>query len=293
VVDALVEAGSPVAVVDNLSSGRREQVNPGARFYQADILDPLEDIFVRERPAVVYHLAAQISVSRSTQEPAFDARTNIEGSINILQQCVRTGVRRIVYASSAAVYGEPPSLPLREDQVVFPLSPYGISKYVVEYYLYYERQAHGVEYVALRYGNVYGPRQDPHGEAGVVAIFSQRLLDGKEAVIYGDGLQTRDFVYVEDVARANVFAKDAAIPHDLRPVFNISSARQTTVNEIFRLVREYCGSSQKEIHGPPRPGDVYHSFLANDLAHTYLAWEPSIPVGEGLRKTVEYFRCSR
>lgn len=292
VVDALVEADCSVAVIDNLSSGRREHVNPKARFYQADILDPLDDIFDSERPAVVYHLAAQISVSRSTREPTFDARTNIEGSINVLQQCVRTGARRIVYASSAAVYGEPPSLPLREDQVVFPLSPYGISKYVVEYYLHYQQHAHGLEYIALRYANVYGPRQDPHGEAGVVAIFSQGLLSGKEAIIYGDGLQTRDFVYVKDVARANLLAKDVTIPRDVRPVFNIGSGQQTTVNEIFQFVREYTGSNQKENHGPPRPGDVYHSFLANEVAHMHLGWEPSTPINEGLRKTVAYFSSS-
>ncbi|MFH1742295.1 MAG: NAD-dependent epimerase/dehydratase family protein [bacterium] len=290
VVDTLIEAGCSVAVLDSLSSGCRDNLHPDARFYEADILDRIDDVFDREQPKVVFHLAAQVSVSRSTREPAFDARTNVEGSVNVLQQCVRTGVRRIVYASSAAVYGEPPALPLREDQMVFPLSPYGISKYVVEYYLYYQRHAHGLDYVALRYGNVYGPRQDPHGEAGVVAIFSQQLLDGKEAVIYGDGLQTRDFVYVRDVARANLLAKDAAIPGDMRAVFNIGTGCQTTVNEVFDAVRKHSGSGQKEIHAPPRPGDVVHSYLANDLAKTHLAWEPMTTVSEGLRETVDYFK---
>jgi len=290
VVDALVESGCSVAVLDNLSSGRHENVNPDARFYEADILNPLDEVFDGERPDVVFHLAAQISVSRSTREPDFDARTNVEGSVNVLQQCVRSGVQRVVYASSAAVYGEPPELPLRENQVIFPLSPYGISKYVVEYYLYYYSKAAGLEYVALRFANVYGPRQDPHGEAGVVAIFSERLLDGQEAVIFGDGRQTRDFIYVEDIARANVMAKDADIPATVIPAFNISSGRQTEVNEIFGLIREYTGSTQERVHKPPRAGDVYHSYLANDLARKYIGWEPRIDIQEGLRRTVEFFK---
>ncbi len=289
-VDALLEAGHTIAVVDNLSYGRREQVNPGARFYEADILGPLREILERERPEIVFHFAAQISVARSTHDPAFDARTNIEGSINVLEECVRTGVKRVIYASSAAVYGEQDSLPLREDQVVYPLSPYGISKYTVEYYLNYHRRATGLEYFALRFANVYGPRQDPHGEAGVVAIFSQRLLQKQEAVIFGDGEQTRDFVYVADVAKASLLAMDAPLPVDCRPVFNISSAQQTTVNEIFRLVRLYSASQQNEKYGPPRPGDVYHSYLANDLAGKYLAWQPSTSLEDGLRKTVNFFK---
>ena len=292
VVESLITDGCSVAVIDNLSSGHREQVHPNARFYQADILDSLEEIFDRERPEVVFHLAAQVSVSVSTRKPEVDARTNIEGSIRVLQQCVRTGVRRVVYASSAAVYGEPPALPLQEDQFVFPLSPYGISKYAVEYYLNYMRHAHGLEYVALRYGNVYGPRQDPHGEAGVVAIFSRRLLHGEPAVIYGDGFQTRDYVFVRDIARANRLAGDAVIPEGVRPVFNIGTGRQTTTNEIFRMLREFTGSKQEEIHEPPRPGDVNHSYMANNLARKYLNWTPQVSIEEGLKETVAFFRSA-
>ncbi len=290
IVDALIAEGCSVAVIDNLSSGRRENLNSEARLYEVDILDSMDEVFEKERPEVLFHLAAQISVSRSTREPDFDARTNVEGSINVLQQCVRGGVARVVYASSAAVYGEPPELPLREDQVVYPLSPYGISKYVVEYYLYYYRKSADLDYVALRFANVYGPRQDPHGEAGVVAIYSERFLGGEEAVIFGDGRQTRDFVYVEDLAQANLLAADAEIPDDVLPVFNVSSGRQTEINEVFKLVRDYSGSAQEPIHRPPRAGDVYHSYLANDLARRYLGWSPQTGIEQGLRQTVEFFK---
>ncbi|RJP32929.1 MAG: NAD-dependent epimerase/dehydratase family protein [Candidatus Omnitrophota bacterium] len=289
-VDVLLENGYQVSVIDNLSTGKREQVPKDVQFFEMNILDNLELIFEAARPQYVIHLAAQISVSVSVREPEIDAKNNILGTIHLLEQCRKFGVKRIVYASSGAAYGEPQFLPLTEEHPKLCVSPYGISKYVAEKYLYFYRHQFGVEFAAMRYANVFGPRQDPHGEAGVVAIFNEKLLRGEDAVIFGDGEQTRDFVYVKDVARANVMAIEAQLDPSLYPAFNVSAQKQTTVNTLFELIKKYAGSTQPAIHGPARGGDVYHACLANEKIKTHLGWEPRYAVEEGIRETAEFFR---
>ncbi len=205
VVDRLVAAGHDVAVVDNLATGRRANLNPAARFYELDIRDPaLGTVVERERPAVISHHAAQVDVRRSTADPLYDADVNILGSLNVLKVAVEHGVRKVIYISTGgAVYGEPEYLPVDEDHPIHPLCEYGASKHAVEHYLYMYAENYDLDYTVLRYPNVYGPRQDPHGEAGVVAIFSQKMLKGETCTINGDGTQERDFLYVADCARAN------------------------------------------------------------------------------------------
>ncbi len=290
IVDRLSAEGHTVAVLDNLSTGKRNQVPESAAFYEMDILDDLNPVFQKEQPEIVFHQAAQISVSRSVREPEFDADNNIKGTIHLLECCRKYGVAKVIYASSGAAYGEPGSLPVREDDSTLGLSPYGISKYVVERYLYYYRYQFGIDFVALRYANVYGPRQDPHGEAGVVAIFSQKMLKGEEVVIFGDGKQTRDFVYVKDVALANETAMNVTIDRSIYPAFNVSTQKQTTINRIFEIMRERTGFSQERIHREKREGDVYHACLANEKIKRLLGWEPRTTLEEGLQETVEFFR---
>jgi len=293
IVDRLLDEGHTVSILDNLSSGKRENIPANVPLYPMDLSDDLTPLFMRERPEIVFHQAAHVSVSVSVREPAFDAKTNILGSINLLEACRKFGVKRVVYASSGAVYGEPQSLPLREDHSTLGISPYGISKWVVERYLYYYRHQFGIEFVALRYANVYGPRQDPHGEAGVVAIFSQKLLNGEEAVIFGDGEQTRDYVYVKDVAWANWIAMDVNLPSQLDPAFNVSTQIQTTVNVIFDQIKQHTGFSRPRQYGPFRAGDVTHACLSNEKIAVYFGWKPEITIDEGLKETVEFFKARK
>ncbi len=290
IVGLLVAQGHSVAVVDDLSSGKREYLPDEVTLYEADICYDLESIFEKEHPQIVFHHAAQVSVSVSVREPEMDAQLNILGSINLLEYCRKYNVERVVYASSGASYGEPESLPLVEEGSTYGVSPYGISKYVVERYLYYYRYQFGIDFVALRYANVYGPRQDPHGEAGVASIFCEHLLKGKEALIYGDGQQTRDFVFVEDVASANIAAMDADIDAAIFPAFNVSTQIQTNINTIFDLIAKHAGSTQKPIYADPRPGDVLHSCLSNQKIKKHLNWSPEFNADEGLRRTVEFFK---
>ncbi len=289
-VDALLAEGYQVFILDNLSTGKKEQVPQGIPLFEMDITDNLEPIFEKVKPHIVIHLAAQISVSVSVRKPDIDANVNIIGTIRMLDYCRKYEVERVVYASSGAAYGEPQFLPLTEEHPKLGISPYGISKYVAEKYLYYYRHQFGIEFAAMRYANVYGPRQDPHGEAGVVAIFNEKLLQGEEAVIYGDGEQTRDFVFVKDVAKANAMAVSAKIDPSIYPAFNVSTQKQTSVNVLFDTIQKYAGTSQKRIHGPKREGDVYHACLANEKIRNQLGWEPSYTVDQGIRETVDFFR---
>jgi len=290
VVENCLAAGHDVVVVDDLSSGRREQVPAGAMFYEVDIRDPaLDDIFASERPDVVSHQAARANVRESMEKPLLYADVNVLGSVNLLECCRRHGVERVVYASTGgAVYGEPQALPVSEDHPVNPLDPYGASKHHVEHYLYLYRENFGIGYTALRYPNVYGPRQDPYGEAGVVAIFTRQMLDGGEPVINGSGEQERDFVYVDDVARANVLA----LEQSESGIYNVGSSSGTSINRIFALLAGLTGYERPAVHGPAKQGEVYRVYLDATRAQDRLGWAPRVSLEDGLRETVEYFRTA-
>ncbi len=291
VAEALIAAGHAVGVLDDLSSGKREQIPPGAPFFQIDITGDTAAAFREFRPEVVFHLAAQVSVSVSVREPDEDARVNILGSVRILRALVAAGVKKVVYASSGASYGPLETLPLVENLRPMPVSAYGASKHTVEHYLRMAGREWGLEWAALRFANVYGPRQDPHGEAGVVAIFANKLLAGERPTIFDDGELTRDYVYVEDVARANVAALTADLKGHPDPIFNVSTGRGTSTNRIFATIRGALGSSVDARYGPPRPGDVRHSVLDNKKAKRELGFEPRMELDEGIRRTVEFFRA--
>jgi UDP-glucose 4-epimerase len=299
VADAYAVAGHDVAVVDNLSAGRREYVPAGARFYELDVRnDALRQVFAQERPDLVNHHAAQASVAVSVKDPRRDADVNVLGTINVLALCMEFGVRRVVLASTGgAIYGEPQRpLPIDETHPIQPLAPYGLSKYVAELYLQYFSRigpaptpsaASGSEPSAavLRYANVYGPRQDPHGEAGVVAIFTRAMLDGRAPTIFGDGTQTRDFVYVGDVARANLLASAL----DASETVNIATGIETSVNEVYRTLARLTGFAAPAVPAPVRTGDVYRIALDATRARTWLQWSPRVSLDDGLRQTVEWF----
>ncbi len=290
IVDALLERGHTVGILDDLSSGKRHFVPDGVTFFEQSITADLDAAFSSFKPEIIYHEAAHISVSVSTREPAMDADRNIMGTINVLEAAVRHGVERVIYAGSGASYGEPVYLPLDEKHSLDAVSPYGISKAVAERYLYYYRVIKGIETITLRYANVYGPRQDPHGEAGVVAIFSEKLVAGETPTIFGDGLQTRDYVYVKDVARANMRAMEVELADDAPHIFNVSTQIETNVIDLYEIIREEFQSPIKAVHADKRPGDVYKASLSNRLIQEHLNWKPQVLVREGLAETVEYFK---
>jgi UDP-glucose 4-epimerase len=288
VVDAYIAAGHQVAIVDDLSTGRRENLNPEATFYEMDIRDEaLAEVFERERPEVVNHHAAQMAVLVSMRDPQFDADVNILGALNVAENAKAHGTRKMIFISSGgAIYGEPVELPCKETHPVYPLSPYGATKYAFEKYLHVYKYNYDLDYTVLRYGNVYGPRQDPHGEAGVVAIFTQLMLDGEQPVIYGSGEQQRDFVYVADIVRANVIALEAGSGRE----YNIGNGRGTSVNEITAHLKELTGYEGEVAHGPENAGEVFRTYLDVTRAREELGWEPQVSLREGLADTVAYFR---
>ncbi|PWB61020.1 MAG: UDP-glucose 4-epimerase [Deltaproteobacteria bacterium] len=288
VADACVAGGNEVMVIDDLSSGKKEQVPAEARFVLCDVTSDTAVEAVRTfRPEILIHHAAQINVRASVADPQFDAQVNILGSIRLLEAARGNGVRKFIFASSGgAGYGEQERFPADESHPVRPVSPYGAAKMSVELYLNYYRAQYGLDYTALRYSNVYGPRQDPHGEAGVVAIFAERLLKGQTAVVNGDGEQTRDFVYVGDVVRANL----AALSRGEGLSVNIGTGVETSVNTVFRILRDLAGSRQEEIHGPAMPGEQRRSCLENRMASYELGWYPETSLEEGLARTLEFFR---
>ena len=290
VVARLLELGHQVAVVDDLRSGRLSNLPREVPLHRVDIADPaLEEVFRQERPEVVCHYAAQISVQVSMQDPLKDAYTNVYGSLNLLQNCVRYGVRKVLFASSGgAIYGEPRYLPCDEAHPVQSLSHYGVSKHAVEGYLYVFRQSFGLDYTVVRFGNIYGPRQDPFGEAGVVAIFSQAMLRGKPLVINGSGEQERDFLYVLDAAEASVRALDGKSGE----AFNIGFGRGASVNHIYSLLREAAAYPGEATYGPSKPGEVFKIYLDTAKARRDLGWEPRFSLEEGLRATVDWFRSA-
>jgi len=292
VVDAFVERGHEVAVLDDLSTGDEQLVHPEAEFFEGDIRDVerVEEVFASFRPDVLDHHAAQMDIRRSVADPRFDADVNILGSLTLLDACARHQTRRVIFASTGgAVYGEQVRFPADEEHPEDPLSPYGAAKLAVEKYLGVYRAVHDISYAALRYGNVYGPRQNPFGEAGVVAIFAHMLLDEEEPVINGDGLQTRDYVYVGDVVAANL----AALEGSGSLVVNIGTGRETTVVDIYRAIVDAAGWGGEERHGPPKPGEQRRSVIDPVRAWETWGWRPQVPMEEGLRKTVDYFRRAR
>ncbi|HOO55860.1 MAG TPA: NAD-dependent epimerase/dehydratase family protein [bacterium] len=287
-VDLLIENDWDVAVIDDLSSGKKENVNPDAVFYEMDIASvEVRDIFEKERPDVLFHFAAQISVSDSVRHPVHDASVNVIGTLNLLEACVEFGVKKFIFSSSGGtVYGEVPGAPAKEDTEFNPESPYGIGKMSMEYYLKFYNSEHGLNFTSLRYGNVYGPRQDPHGEAGVVAIFCTAMLDGRVPTINGDGKCMRDYVYVRDVARANL----ACVDKGHNKAFNVGTGVTTDVNQIFEALKEATGFEHQAKIGPPRPGDLKRSVLDISLAKEELGWEPEYDLRAGMKPTVEFFK---
>lgn len=289
VADAYVQAGHEVAVIDDLSRGSMRNVDPRWRFYECDIRDreSLEKIFSAEKPAIVNHHAAQMDVRRGVREPLFDAEVNILGSIHLLEAALAHGTKRFVYAATAgAGYGEPKQMPVPEDCPSNPITPYGISKHTVEHYLFTFHFLYGLEYVVLRYGNVYGPRQSSQGEAGVFAIFSEQMLAGTQPVIYGDGKKLRDYVYISDVVAANV----AALDRGSNEIFNIGSGVTTSDQEVFDRVRDIVGASVAPKYVPRRPGEIDRICLDIAKAKALLQWEPQISLSEGVRRTGSYFQ---
>ncbi|RMI09302.1 MAG: SDR family oxidoreductase [Calditrichaeota bacterium] len=286
--DRYLELGHEVAIVDNLITGQRENVPAAATFYEMDIGDPrLSEVFDRERPEVVSHQAAQMDVRKSVEDPVYDATVNVLGSINLLQNCVQYGVRKFIFASTGgAIYGEQDYFPADEEHPLRPLSPYGITKLTTEKYLYFYQQTYGLTYTVLRYANVYGPRQNPHGEAGVVAIFTTRMLKGAQPIINGDGKQTRDYVYVGDVVKAG----ELALTGGDNRIYNVGTGIETDVNTLFDKIAQFMDVPVEAVHGPAKPGEQRRSVLDYSRIKTELGWEPSVTLEEGLRRTVMFFR---
>ncbi len=289
VAEAFRAAGHDVHVMDDFSSGREENVPEGAVVHRMDIRsDEAAAVMARERFDVLCHHAAQMDVRRSVADPAFDAQVNILGFLNLMEAGRENGLEKVLFSSTGgAIYGEPDYTPQDELHPLRPLSPYGITKLCTEKYLFYYHEQYGIDYVALRYANVYGPRQNPHGEAGVVAIFTERMLQGRQPFINGDGLQTRDYVYVGDVVRANL----AALDYDASGIINVGTGIETNVVELFRALRDLIDPEIPEEHAPGKPGEQRRSVLGYDLAKRVLGWSPTVSLEEGLRQTVAWFRA--
>ncbi|OGG12827.1 UDP-glucose 4-epimerase [Candidatus Gottesmanbacteria bacterium RIFCSPHIGHO2_02_FULL_39_11] len=290
IADRYIEKGHSVVVLDNLSSGKREYVHPKAVFYQCDIrkYEEVERVISCEKPEIINHHAAQISVRKSVEDPPFDAEVNLVGLLNLLEAGRKNGLKKVVFASSGGVvYGDAQVLPTPEDYTPLqPLSPYGVAKLASEYYLFFYKRTYGISFVALRYGNVYGPRQNPHGEAGVVAIFSKKLIKGESPTINGDGKQTRDYVYVEDVVHANVLA----LASSAEGAFNIGTGQESNVLTIFSTLKDILKSSLTPIHGPAKQGEQKRSCLNNSKAKKQIKWTPQFTLQDGLERTVDYFK---
>ncbi len=287
-VDAYVADGHNVVVADDLSSGVKENLSPKAEFCQLDIRSQeIAQVFQRHSFDVVNHHAAQMDVRRSVADPKFDASVNVIGGLNIFESARQSGVKKIIFSSTGgAIYGEQDSFPADEEHPVRPLSPYGITKLVTEKYLYYYKEVHGIDHVVLRYANIYGPRQNPHGEAGVVAIFAKKMLQGENPVINGDGKQTRDYTYVGDVVRANLLA----LKYSGSNIFNIGTGVETDVTQLFRILRALLNPACPEEHGPAKIGEQLRSVISSAKIQRELGWRPSVSLSEGLKMTAEFFK---
>lgn len=288
IADLYLELGHEVVIVDNLVTGQKENIPAAAKFYEMDIGDErIKNIFEMERPDMVSHHAAQMDVRKSVAEPVYDATVNILGSLNLLQNSVRYKVKKFIFASTGgAVYGEQDYFPADENHPTRPVSPYGITKLAVEKYLYYYHLSYRLTYTIFRYGNVYGPRQNPHGEAGVVAIFAQKMLRKEQPVINGEGTQTRDYVYVGDLVKAN----ELALNFGDNKIYNIGTGIETNVNQLFTKLAHFMDYPVKEVHGPGQPGEQLRSVIDHSLIKKELGWEPSVDLDTGLQQTVAFFK---
>jgi UDP-glucose 4-epimerase len=291
VVDLFIGKGFEVVILDDLSTGRASNLNPSARFYQMDIRDPkIREVFDAERPEYVSHHAAQMDVRRSVAQPMFDADVNILGSINLIECAREFEIERFVYISTGgAVYGEPERVPCEESDPINPICQYGASKHTVEHYLFMYHFNYGLKYTVLRYPNVFGPRQDPHGEAGVVAIFIGRMMAGEPVTIYGDGNQTRDFVFVSDCALANYLA--VSVNHQ-PGIYNLGWGLPTSVNDIFSALARVTDYALPAQYGPAKVGETRHIYLNASKAKRDLGWSATVGLEDGLKRTVDYFRVA-
>jgi len=289
IADAFINEGHDVYILDNLSTGFEKNINPKAKFINADITSlSIFEIFSKEKFDVVNHHAAQIDVRKSVADPIFDANTNILGTINLLQACTKTGVKKFMFASTGgAVYGEQEYFPADENHPTNPVSPYGITKLTIEKYLYFYKNEYGLNYTILRYANVYGPRQNPFGEAGVVAIFASKLLKNENPVINGEGKQTRDYVFVEDVVKANVLT----LTTNDSNIYNVGTGIETSVNELFTKLNSIAGNQAQEKHGPAPKGEQLRSVITSEKLFKQLKWKPSIKIDAGLQKTFDSFKA--
>ncbi|MDR2437400.1 MAG: NAD-dependent epimerase/dehydratase family protein [Endomicrobium sp.] len=289
IADALLTKGYDVIVFDNLSSGKKENIDKKSRFYKADIYNKkeVEEIFKKEKPQIVIHHAAQVDVRKSVEDPFFDVQVNILGSINVLNASIENKVKKIIFASSGgSVYGECKASAPKEDTKTNPLSPYAIAKNSVENYINFYSVVHGLDYTILRYSNVYGPRQDSYGEAGVVAIFAGRMLKDEEVVVFGDGKQMRDYVYIGDVVDANL----KSLTKGKNQIINIGTGKAVSVNELVKVMSKVSGYKKKVVHRPKRDGELFKSFLNISRAKTDLGWNPKVNIKKGIKITVDYFR---
>lgn len=288
VVDAYIENGNEVFVIDNLSTGVKENINPKAKFINMDICDSaIDDLFAKEQYDVLNHHAAQIDVRISVKDPKFDANTNIIGSLNLYESAIKHGIKKIIFSSTGgAIYGEQDYFPADEEHPTRPCSPYGIAKLVNEKYLFYYKEVFGLEHAILRYANVYGPRQNPLGEAGVVAIFADKMLKGKQPVINGDGMNTRDYVYVGDVVKGNLLA----LNDNVNGTFNIATGVEHDVNYIFHEIKKLTGSNAEELHAEAKKGEQRRSVCSFNKINKEHGWKPDIEFADGLNRTVDFFR---
>ncbi len=292
IADFLVSQGHTVHVLDDLSTGFRRNVSPSVTLHEMDIRAPEAfSLIAGGGYDILCHHAAQMDVRRSVREPQFDADVNIKGTLNLLEAAVKGSVKRVVYASTGgAVYGEPQYIPVREDHPINPICHYGISKHTVEHYLFLYRNLYGLDYTVLRYPNVYGPRQNPYGEAGVTAIFTVKYLKGEAPVINGDGMQLRDYVHVLDIARANAAAMDLTNARASGDIFNIGWGKGRSVLELDEIIRGFTGTDLVPSFGPELPEEILRVSLDPSKANSILGWEASIPFEKGLSDLVEYHR---
>lgn len=288
--DAYIAEGHNVIIVDDLSSGIIENVNPKAKFYELDIRsEKIEEIFQKEKIDIVNHHAAQMDVRKSVADPMFDASVNVIGGLNIFESARKNGVKKIIFSSTGgAIYGEQDYFPADEKHPTRPLSPYGITKLCTEKYLFYYNAVYGIESIILRYANIYGPRQNPHGEAGVIAIFCSKMLKGEQPFINGDGKQTRDYTYVSDVVKANILA----LNYEGSNIFNIGTGIESDVNILFFELRKNLNPACPEKHAPPKTGEQLRSVISYKKIESELGWHPTIQLDKGLKLTAEFFKSA-
>lgn len=289
VADELIAKGNRIVIIDNLSTGFEYNINPESKFIKADITDfkKIEEIFAEELPEIVYHFAAQIDVRKSVSDPLFDARTNIMGTLNLIKISNDIKVKKFIFSSTGgAIYGDTDVRPTPENHPEWPLSPYGIAKLATDKFLNYYGEVFGLKYVSLRYGNVYGPRQNPHGEAGVVAIFLNKMLNGGQPVINGDGNQTRDYIYVKDVVKANILSLENM---DKIGIYNVGTSIELSVNDLFKEINKNFDNKYKEVHGPAKLGEQKTSCLNYEKIKKDMNFIPETDFGEGIKETYKWF----